>query len=130
MLLTVGEFGPESVFDTIAANKSKKAAILKKPSSLAKIEMMGFIVSMKFHSNIFNKLLVDIRPSHAPWTIEFVGVQNEIVATTCDLFRKILPAFKCFPLRMLTLLNRCHIYLFQLKVLVFIRNPVTLLGSL
>ena len=62
MLLTVEEFDKQSIFDTIEANKSKKAAVPKNPSSLAKIELMGFTVTMKFHSNIFDKLLADIRP--------------------------------------------------------------------
>ena len=76
MLLTAEEFGTESVFDIIERNKSKKAAVPKNPSSLAKIELTGFIVSKKFHSKIFEKLLVDIRPLHAAWTIGFVGVQK------------------------------------------------------
>ena len=112
MLLTAEEFGTESVFDIIERNKSKKAAVPKNPSSLAKIELTGFIVSKKCHSKNFDKFLLTLGLHMLPGQMDLLEYRNEVVETTCDLLHKILSEtgkFKYIPLLMLTLLNRCHI---------------------
>ena len=112
MLLTVEEVGNENVFDKIESNMSRKAAVPKNPSSLAKIKLMGFIVSKKFHSKNFDKFLLTLGLHMLPGQMDLLEYRKEIVETTCDLLHKILPEtgkFKYIPLLMLTLLNRCHI---------------------